>query len=155
MAAGISVVRGYRPLMQTMSGAVALAAAGALVVGSIGMASASSHAGRAHASPGRVGENAALAPARTTTGLPKLVGIVDDNRDIEISDRTPERGRYKIVVRDSTKSHNWHLYGNGKSIATTVRGTGRWVFRIRLAPGAYRVVCDPHFDDMEFDLIVS
>jgi hypothetical protein len=101
-----------------------------------------------------VGENIALAPQRAAGDLPKLVGIVNDNRDIEISDRTPSPGRYKIVVRDSTRAHNWHLYGNGKSIYTNVRGTGRWVFKIRLAAGTYRVVCDPHNDDMEFDLVV-
>ena len=142
--------------MEWVSGAVGVVAAGALALGSIGMASAEptgaqSHA--RHALDGQTGENPDLAPRRAGN-LPKLVGIVNDDRDIEISDRTPKPGRYKIVVRDSTRSHNWHLYGNGKSISTTVRGTGRWVFRIRLAAGSYRVVCDPHFDDMEFDLIV-
>ena len=81
-----------------------------------------------HTLHGQTGENPDLVPRRAGN-LPKLVGIVNDNRDIEISDRTPQPGRYKIVVRDSTRSHNWHLYGNGKSISTTVRGTGRWVFR--------------------------
>ena len=117
------------------------------------MAQASSHADGLHGH-GTVGENPRLAPQRAKGSLPKLVGVVNDSRDIEISDRTPRRGRYKIVVRDSTARHNWHLYGNGKSISTTVRGTGRWVFRLRLTAGTYRVVCDPHSDDMEFDLIV-
>jgi plastocyanin len=143
--------------MRWVSGAVGIVAAGALVLGSIGMASAGPTGSRSHALHalhGQTGENLDLAPRRAG-GLPKLVGIVNDNRDIEISDRTPTPGRYKIVVRDSTRSHNWHLYGNGKSVSTTVRGTGRWVFKIRLAAGSYRVVCDPHNDDMEFDLIVS
>lgn len=136
-----------------------MVAACAFAVGSVGMASAGSRGAQSHATHttqtlhGRIGENADLVPRRAGN-LPKLVGIVNDNRDIEISDRTPTPGRYKIVVRDSTRSHNWHLYGNGKSISTNVRGTGRWVFRIRLATGSYRVVCDPHYDDMEFDLIV-
>ncbi len=133
---------------------VAAIAAAGLVLGSIGMASAKSSDAHSHASLGQIGENSDLAPRRAGGSLPKLVGIVNDNRDIEISNRTPSPGRYKIVVRDSTRAHNWHLYGNGKSISTTVRGTGRWVFKIRLPAGGYRVVCDPHFDDMEFDLIV-
>jgi plastocyanin len=29
------------------------------------------------------------------------------------------------------------------------------VFKLRLTAGSYRVVCDPHNDDMEFDLIVG
>lgn len=140
--------------MNIASAAVAAVAASALALGSVGMASAGPDDPHSHASLGRIGENLDLAAQRTTGRLPKLVGIVNDNRDIEISDRTPSPGRYKIVVRDSTSSHNWHLYGNGKSISTTVRGAGRWVFKIRLPAGSYRVVCDPHFDDMEFDLIV-
>ena len=140
--------------MNVVSTVVAVTAAGALVLGTVGMASARSSDAHSHASLGQVGENTDLTPQRTAGSLPKLVGIVNDNRDIEISDRTPSPGRYKIVVRDSTGSHNWHLYGNGKSISTTVRGTGRWVFKIRLPAGNYRVVCDPHNDDMEFDLIV-
>jgi hypothetical protein len=132
---------------------VAVAASAALILGGWGMAQASPVHGTSHGT-GHAGENVDLRPARTSGDLPKLVGIVNDARDIEISDRTPSPGRYKIVVRDSTRSHNWHLYGNGKSISTTVRGEGRWVFRIRLTAGTYRVVCDPHYDDMEFDLVV-
>lgn len=140
--------------MNVASTVVAAVAAGALVLGSVGMASAGSAGTPMHGSHGQVGENSDIAPQRSTGQLPKLVGIVNDNRDIEISDRTPSPGRYKIVVRDSTRGHNWHLYGEGKSISTTVRGTGRSVFKIRLRAGNYRVVCDPHQDDMEFDLIV-
>jgi hypothetical protein len=117
------------------------------------MASAQPLAG--HHVHGNIGENAALVGKQVDGGLPKLVGIVNANRDIEISARSPSPGRYKIVVRDSTSRHNWHLFGNGKSRATTVRGSGRWVFKIRLTAGNYRVVCDPHSDDMEFDLIVG
>jgi hypothetical protein len=140
--------------MNTSSGLVALASAAALVAGSIGMASAQPHVlHTTHAQHGHVGENPALAPAKAKQ-TKKLVGIVNSDRDIEISDRTPRHGRYKIVVHDSARSHNWHLFGNGKSISTSVRKTGKWVFQIRLTAGSYRVVCDPHFDDMEFDLIV-
>ncbi len=134
---------------------VCLLAAGALLVGSMGLADASPHRISLHSTHGETGQNSALVPKRATGTLPKLVGIVNGDRDIEISDRTPSPGRYKIVVRDSTRRHNWHLYGNGKSIATKVRARGRWVFRIRLTAGNYRVVCDPHNDDMEFDLIVG
>jgi hypothetical protein len=118
------------------------------------MATAQTGSGH-HATHGYVGEDSSLIPKRASGSLPKLVGIVNDNRDIEISDRTPRPGRYRIVVRDSTNRHNWHLFGNGKSLATTVRATGRWVFKVRLTAGSYRVVCDPHSDDMEFDLVVG
>jgi hypothetical protein len=140
--------------MRPSSLLISSAAAAALVLGAIGMASAESGLSHHHGPPGHSGENASLALNRGAGPLPKLVGIVNADRDIEISDRTPSPGRYRIVVRDSTARHNWHLYGNGKSIATTVRGTGRWVFKLRLTAGSYRVVCDPHNDEMEFDLIV-
>ena len=136
-------------------GVVAGTAAAALVLGCFGMASAEPVHSESHARHGELGENPALASKHVAGRLPKLVGIVNDDRDIEISDRTPSPGRYKIVVHDSAKRHNWHLFGQGKSRATKVRGTGRWVFKIRLTRGAYRVVCDPHADEMEFDLIVG
>ena len=27
---------------------------------------------------------------------------------------------------------------------TAVGGTGRWVWKVRLQPGTYKIVCDPH-----------
>ena len=140
--------------MQKTNLVVAAVAASAMAVGCVGLATAQPLAGH-HISVGNVGENDALAPKRVTSSLPKLVGIVNDNRDLEISDRTPSPGRYRIVVRDSAKRHNWHLFGQGTSVWTKVRGTGRWVFKVRLVAGSYRVVCDPHSDDMEFDLVVG
>jgi hypothetical protein len=141
--------------MRKTSMPVCLLAAGSLVIGSMGLAGASPHRISLHSAHGATGENPDLLAKRATGTLPKLVGIVNADRDLEISDRTPSPGRYKIVVRDSTTRHNWHLYGNGKSIATKVRAKGRWVFKIRLTAGNYRVVCDPHNDAMEFDLIVG
>jgi hypothetical protein len=149
------MARGYRRSVRLSSLVISAAAGAALVLGTVGLAGAADGHDGAHATHGFVGENSDLARRITSGSLPKLVGMVNGNRDIEISDRTPKPGRYKIVVRDSTSRHNWHLYGNGKSIATTVRGSGRWVFKLRLTAGAYRVVCDPHADDMEFDLIVG
>jgi hypothetical protein len=164
-ALGRSGNSGYRPGMHKGSVAVTLVAAGALVAGSIGMADAetsSSEASRsahsAHSAgfvDGSIGENRSLAPKRTLGRLPKLVGVVKGYRTFEISDRTPNPGRYRIVVRDTANRHNWHLYGNGKSVKTVVRQTGRWVFKIRLTRGTYRVVCDPHNDEMEFNVVVG
>ena len=98
---------------------------------------------------------AASRPSKLWVGFRSWSGSSRGYRTFEISDRTPNPGRYRIVVRDTTSSHNWHLYGNGKSVKTTVRGTGRWVFKIRLTRGTYRVVCDPHNDEMEFNLVVG
>lgn len=54
------------------------------------------------------------------------------------------RGKYRIVVRDRSAQHNFHLIGRGVNKKTTVafRGTRTWAVTFR--PGRYRFVCDPH-----------
>jgi plastocyanin len=54
------------------------------------------------------------------------------------------RGRYRIVVRDRSSMHNFHLRGPGLNKKTTVgfRGTRTWTVTLRR--GTYRYVCDPH-----------
>jgi len=96
-----------------------------------------------------------LRGGRSAQQLPKLVGIVNDARDITISDTSLTKGRYKIVVRDSTKRHNWRIYGPGVEKSTSVRGTGRWVWRVDLRRGTYTVVCDPHPTSMTFTFRVK
>jgi plastocyanin len=53
-------------------------------------------------------------------------------------------GRYRIVVRDRSSSHNFHLTGRAVNKRTSVafRGTVTWTLRVRR--GTYRFVCDPH-----------
>ena len=131
---------------------MSVSAAVALALGSIGMASATQDS--AHSSHGVVGEE----PARTgivTGALPKLIGRVNDDRDITLSDTTLSPGRYKIVVRDTTTSHNWHLFGNGLDRATSVPGTGRSVFKVRFRGGSYTVWCDRHTSTMRFNVQVG
>jgi plastocyanin len=52
--------------------------------------------------------------------------------------------RYRIVVRDRSRMHNFHLVGPGVNKRTTVgfRGTRTWTVTLR--KGRYRYVCDPH-----------
>jgi plastocyanin len=54
------------------------------------------------------------------------------------------RGRYRIVVRDRSVMHNFHLRGPGVNKRTTVgfRGSRTWTLTLRR--GIYRFVCDPH-----------
>ena len=140
--------------MKTSSSAIALIAACSLAIGVFGMA----HAEPSHQShqAGLIGEDSTLfRDGRTVQGLPKLVGIVNDARDITISDTSLTKGRYKIVVRDSTKRHNWRIYGPGVQKSTSVRGTGRWVWRVDLRRGIYTVVCDPHPTSMVFSFRVT
>lgn len=54
-------------------------------------------------------------------------------------------GRYRIVVRDRSAMHNFHLVGRGVNKRTTVRfrGTVTWTVTFRKGR-TYRFVCDPH-----------
>ena len=58
-------------------------------------------------------------------------------------------GRYRIVVRDRSNRHNFHLTGAGINKRTTVgyRGTTTWTVTFRRAR-TYRFVCDPHRQHM-------
>jgi plastocyanin len=53
-------------------------------------------------------------------------------------------GRYRIVVRDRSAFHNFHLIGprTNKRTAVSFRGTRTWILTLRR--GSYRFVCDPH-----------
>lgn len=140
--------------MRSSSSAIALVAACSLAVGAFGLAHAEPHLD-AHGA-GLVGEDSSLQRGgRSVQQLPKLVGIVNDARDITLSDTSLSKGRYKIVVRDSTTRHNWRIYGPGVQKSTSVRGTGRWVWRVDLRRGTYTVVCDPHPTSMVFSFRVK
>ena len=59
-------------------------------------------------------------------------------------------GRYRIVVRDRSRMHNFHLSGLGVNKRTTVpfRGTTTWTVSFRKGR-TYRFVCDPHAKRMK------
>jgi plastocyanin len=59
-------------------------------------------------------------------------------------------GRYRIVVRDRSAMHNFHLLGPGVNKRTTVgfRGTRTWTVSFRKGR-TYRFVCDPHAKRMK------
>jgi plastocyanin len=54
-------------------------------------------------------------------------------------------GRYRIVVRDRSRMHNFHLFGPGVNKRTTVRFRGSTTWTVTFRKGrTYRFVCDPH-----------
>ncbi len=56
-------------------------------------------------------------------------------------------GTYRIVVNDRNgfdNPHNFRLRGPGVNRATSVPFAGRRVWTVKLRPGAYRFLCDPH-----------
>jgi plastocyanin len=53
-------------------------------------------------------------------------------------------GRYRIVVRDRSHMHNFHLTGPGVNKKTRVAAHGTVTWTLTLRKGTYRFVCDPH-----------
>jgi plastocyanin len=58
--------------------------------------------------------------------------------------RQVRRGRYRIVVRDRSRMHNFHLRGPGLNKRTTVPFRGMRTWTVTLRRGIYRFICDPH-----------
>jgi plastocyanin len=53
-------------------------------------------------------------------------------------------GRYRIVVRDRSSFHNFHLRGPGVNKRTAVGFKGTLTWTVTLRRGRYTFVCDPH-----------
>ena len=53
-------------------------------------------------------------------------------------------GKYKIVVRDLSNLHNFHLTGPGVNKKTGVTAKGTFTWTITLKKGTYKFLCDPH-----------
>ena len=85
-------------------------------------------------------------PSRVTT----LFATVGPGATISLRTRSGRRvsrvrrGRYRIVVRDRSSMHNFHLRGRGVNKRTTVGFRGSTTWALTLRPGIYRFVCDPH-----------
>lgn len=88
----------------------------------------------------------------SSSTLPRLRGYVGADSSLTISQHKVPRGWYRIVVIDDAIAHNWHIRGRRVDKGTdryvdketTVRGTGKWVWTVRLRKGTYKIVCDPH-----------
>ena len=87
--------------------------------------------------------------------LPRIRGYVGADATFTISKHKVPKGRYRVVVKDETASHNWHLEGRGVDKATTLDGIGTWVWRVRLRRGTYTAVCDTHPASMNASLKVT
>lgn len=88
--------------------------------------------------------------------LPRIRGTVGPGTTITVNRSQVVKGRYRIVVKDESAAHNWHITGPGDvSKKTSVSGTGKWVWRIRLRAGTYGIVCDIHPTTMNTSLRVT
>jgi plastocyanin len=53
-------------------------------------------------------------------------------------------GTYRIKVEDRSAIHDFHLIGPGVNKSTGVHARVETIWTVRLRPGTYRFVCDPH-----------
>lgn len=93
-------------------------------------------------------------PSQRVAGLPRIRGTVGPGFTIDVSRRQVPAGRYKLVVRDEADDHNWHIDGRRVDKRTGIGATGRWVWKVRLRPGTYTIICDPHPTSMRTELRV-
>ncbi len=92
----------------------------------------------------------ALAAGRAGSALPKLQGTVGPDFSIHVRQggrplRRLPAGVYVIAVADRSPIHDFHLRGPGvNKVITTVAFVGTKTIKMKLAPGRYSYVCDPH-----------
>jgi plastocyanin len=94
-----------------------------------------------------------LAPP-SAAATPSLVATVGPGFTITLTKsgtkvRSLKAGTYRITVRDRSAAHNFRLKGPGVNKATSVAGTGTSTWKVRLRPGTYVIVCDPHVSSMK------
>jgi plastocyanin len=58
-------------------------------------------------------------------------------------------GKYKVVVKDLSNIHNFHLKGPGVDKKTGVGAKGTFTWTVTLKKGTYKFICDPHASIMK------
>ena len=96
---------------------------------------------------------ALLVAAAAQSATPKLVGTVGPSFTITLKKGTTKvtklkAGKYTFVIRDKSNIHNFHLTGPVSKMFTTVAFQGTKTVTLRLKPGKYTYVCDPHASTM-------
>jgi plastocyanin len=98
----------------------------------------------------------ALAAAALAAGnANRLTGTDGPGFTITMSKKAVKHGTYKIVIRDRSSIHNFHLTGPGVNKKTGVAAVGTTTWRVKLKKGTYKFVCDPHASIMRGVLRVT
>jgi len=63
--------------------------------------------------------------------------------------KSVKAGKYKIVVKDLSNIHNFHLTGPGVNKKTGVGPKGTFTWTVTLKKGTYKYICDPHASIMK------
>ncbi len=95
---------------------------------------------------------ALLAPA-ASAGTTTLTGTVGPGFTITLKKGSTKvaklkSGTYKLVIKDVSPDHNFHLTGRGVNKSTNVDTTGTVTWTVKLKKGKYTYVCDPHASSM-------
>jgi len=103
---------------------------------------------------------ALLAASTATAGTVTLTGTTGPGFTITLKKGTTKvtklkAGTYIFKISDKSSIHNFHLIGPGVNKLTTVGGTGTFTWKLKLKPGKYTYVCDPHKAFMKGSFTVS
>ena len=106
------------------------------------------------------GDTAAATTATAETGAgggTTLNGTVGPGFDISLEGTDGiKAGDYTLVVNDQSPAHNFHLTGpGGVDVSTDVSTEGEQSFEVKLVPGEYKFVCDPHASTMNGSFTVG
>jgi hypothetical protein len=92
----------------------------------------------------------AVAVGRAGSALPRLQGTVGPDFSIHLKQggrpvKKLRTGVYVVRVADRSPIHDFHLKGPGvNKVITSVAFVGTKTVKVRLKPGLYTYVCDPH-----------
>jgi plastocyanin len=81
-------------------------------------------------------------PALAAT--PVFTGVDGPGFTITMAKKPTKAGKIKLVIRDKSNVHNFHLTGPGVNVKTTVPMIGTKTFTVTLKKGTYKFICDPH-----------
>ena len=94
-------------------------------------------------------------PATAGTTATRLTATVGSNTSFLITLKKGttkvtrlKAGTYTVVVRDRGSVHNFRLRGPGVNKATGVAFVGTRTWTVKLRPGRYTYLCDPHATSM-------
>lgn len=97
---------------------------------------------------------AAVVASSARAATPTLTGVVGPGFTITLKKAgkkvtSLKAGKYKIVIKDLSNIHNFHLSGAGVNKKTGVAPKGSFTWTVTLKKGTYKYVCDPHLSTMK------
>jgi hypothetical protein len=95
-----------------------------------------------------VGNPPAVQPPKPAPTAPRLLATVGPRSTISLRSasgaalKSVKAGTYSVVVRDRSKTHNFHLVGVGVNKKSSVAAVGTTTWKLKLSKGALRFYSD-------------